>query len=305
MHELGHALTARKFNIQTRKITLLPIGGVALLDKIPENPRQELLVALAGPAVNVVIATLLLLFIPFKSYLGLQAEEIEQLLSTISIQNFLLYILIANIMLVVFNIIPAFPMDGGRVLRALLSFKMSRVKATNIAANLGQVLAVIFFMLGMLFNPFLVLIALFIFVGAYAEKRMVQQVSILKGHKVKEAMLTNITTLNPENSMQEVVDILLAGTEKDFVVVAGDKIVGVLYNKDIIKHAANRILLVKDVMQKSFKVVEASSEIKEIFELISREKKCFFPVISNQKLVGAIDLNNIGEFILFQSNLIT
>ena len=305
LHELGHALTARKFNIQTRKITLLPIGGVALLDKIPENPRQELLVALAGPAVNVVIATLLLLFIPFKSYLGLQAEEIEQLLSTISIQNFLLYILIANIMLVVFNIIPAFPMDGGRVLRALLSFKMSRVKATNIAANLGQVLAVIFFMLGMLFNPFLVLIALFIFVGAYAEKRMVQQVSILKGHKVKEAMLTNITTLNPENSMQEVVDILLAGTEKDFVVVAGDKIVGVLYNKDIIKHAANRILLVKDVMQKSFKVVEASSEIKEIFELISREKKCFFPVISNQKLVGAIDLNNIGEFILFQSNLIT
>ncbi len=235
LHELGHALTARKFNIQTRKITLLPIGGVALLDKMPENPRQELLVALAGPAVNVVIAILLLLIIPFKSYLGLQTEEIEQLLSTINLQNFLFYILIANIMLVVFNIIPAFPMDGGRVLRALLSFKMSRVKATNIAANLGQVLAVVFFMLGMLFNPFLVLIALFIFVGAYAEKRMVQQVSILKGHKVKEAMLTNITVLNPENSMQEVVDILLAGTEKDFVVVTGDKIVGVLYHKDMYK----------------------------------------------------------------------
>ena len=305
LHELGHALTAKKFNIETRKITLLPIGGVAMLDKMPENPRQELLVALAGPAVNVVIAIMLLLVIPLKSYVGLQPEEIEQLLSSLSFQNFIFYIFIANIMLVVFNLIPAFPMDGGRVLRALLSFKWSRVKATNIAANVGQVFAVVFFILGLLFNPFLVLIALFIFIGAYTENKMVQQISLLTGHTVKEAMLTNITLLKPENTIQEVVDILLAGTEKDFVVVTDEKIVGILYQKDIIKHVKNRSLLVNDIMQRSFKTIEASSEIKDIFSLINKEKSSFFPVTNNKKLIGAIDMSNIGEFILIQSNLIS
>jgi len=305
LHELGHALTAKKFKIQTQKITLLPIGGVASLDKIPEDPKQELFVAIAGPAVNVVIAIFLTLVIPIKRYFELQPDEIERLLSTVSFQNFLFYVFIANIMLVVFNLIPAFPMDGGRVLRALLAFKLPRVKATNIAANVGQVFAVIFFMLGLLYNPFLVLIALFIFIGAYAENKMVQQISILKGHTVKEAMLTNITLLNPENTIQEVVDILLAGTEKDFVVVTDDKIVGILYQKEIIKHVKNRSLLVNDIMQRSFKTIDSSGEIKDIFGLINKEKLSFFPVTSNKKLIGAIDMRNIGEFILIQSNLIS
>jgi Zn-dependent protease len=305
LHELGHALTAKKFNIQTQKITLLPIGGVALLDKMPENPKQELLVALAGPAVNIVIALFLSVVIPLKSYFELQPDEIERFLSTVSFQNFLFYVFIANIMLVVFNLIPAFPMDGGRVLRALLAFKLPRVRATSIAAKVGQVFAVIFFMLGLLYNPFLVLIALFIFIGAYAENRMVQQISILKGHKVEEAMLTNITLIKPENSIQEVVDILLAGSEKDFVVVADEKIVGILNHKDIIKHAGDRSLLVKNIMQRSFKTIEATLEITELFNIINRGRKNFFPVTSNQKLVGAIDRSNIGEFVLIQTNLVS
>jgi len=304
LHELGHALTAKKFKINTQKITLLPIGGVASLDKIPEDPKQELLVAIAGPAVNVLIAIVLILIVPFQNYFGLSPEEIEQLFSTVNLQNFLFFIFIANIMLVVFNLIPAFPMDGGRVLRALLSFKMSRVKATNIAAKVGQVFAVIFFMLGLLYNPFLVLIALFIFIGAYAENKMVQQISILKGHKVEEAMLTNITLLKPENTIQEVIEILLAGTEKDFVVLSDDQIVGVLYHKDIITHGKQGSLLVGEIMNHTFKTIEASSEIKDIFNFIKKDRKSFFPVIRNQKLVGAIDMSNIGEFILIQSNLI-
>ena len=125
-------------------------------------------------------------------------------------------------MLVVFNMIPAFPMDGGRVLRALLSYNLGRVKATAVAATLGQAMALIFFVLGLLFNPFLVLIAFFIFFGAYGENQMVKQASILEGHLAREAMLTHITLLAPENTVQEVVDILLAGTEKDFVVVQND-----------------------------------------------------------------------------------
>ena len=134
---------------------------------------------------------------------------------------------------------------------------------------------------------------------------MVQQISILKGHTVKEAMLTNITLLKPENTIQEVVDILLAGTEKDFVVVTDEKIVGILYQKDIIKHVKNRSLLVNDIMQRSFKTIDSSGEIKDIFGLINKEKSSFFPVTSNKKLIGAIDMRNIGEFILIQSNLIS
>ena len=304
LHELGHALTAKKYKIQTQRITLLPIGGVAMLDKMPDKPKQELLVALAGPAVNVVIALLLLLIVPIKSYLLLEPEEIEQFLNTTGSQSFLFYLFVANIMLVVFNSIPAFPMDGGRVLRALLAMTMDRVKATNIAAKTGQVFAVIFFILGLFFNPFLILIALFIFIGAYGENQMVRQTALLEGHKVKEAMLTNITLLEPENTVQEVVDILLSGTEKNFIVAQNNKIIGILYHKDILNNSKNRSLEVNEIMQKEFKTIEDADELKDIFDLITKEKRNFFAVTHNGVIAGAIDTSNIGEFILLKNNLI-
>jgi Zn-dependent protease len=301
LHELGHALTAKRFGIGTRKITLLPIGGVALLDKMPEKPGQELLVALAGPAVNVVIAILLSLFIPFKSYFGMDPSRLEGFLNTTGFQSLLLFLFIANIMLAVFNMIPAFPMDGGRVFRALLSFKLGRVKATEIASGLGQILAILFFMLGVLFNPFLILIALFIFVGAYGENQMVKQQSILEGHIVKEAMLTKITFLHPSNTMEEVVNTVLASTEKDFVILENNKIAGVLYQKDIIKNAHNPSILIKDVMQTKIRTVDVSLTITTILEYIRNEKNTFFPVTSKNEVVGAIDMTNISEFIVFKS----
>lgn len=305
LHELGHALAAKKFNIRTQKITLLPIGGVASLDRMPEKPRQELLVALAGPAVNAVIALLLFLVIPVKGYLSAEPAKILELLNTTAPQTFLFFLFVANVMLVVFNLIPAFPMDGGRVLRALLSFKMSRVRATDIAARIGQLLAIFFFIVGFLYNPFLILIALFIFIGAYAENRMVQQISLVEGHIIKDAMLTKITVLAPENSVQDVIDLLLAGTEKDFVVVDKEEIVGVVYHKDIIKQTNNRSLSVKQMMHTSFRTIDAYSELKEVFDFIYKEKKSFFPVTSDEKLVGAIDMTNLSEFILLKSNLIS
>lgn len=300
LHELGHALTAKRYKIKTHKITLLPIGGVASLEKMPEKPQQELMVALAGPAVNVVIALLLFLVVPLRDYFSMDTETLEEVLYAPNLQTILFYLLIANIMLVVFNLIPAFPMDGGRVLRALLSFKMDRVKATDIAASLGQVMAVLFFILGLFFNPFLILIALFIFIGAYGENRMVRQESILKGHKVEEAMLTNITLVHPSDTLNEVVDIILAGTEKDFVVMENNEIVGVLIQKDIIKHAQKPMLTVKDIMETSFKTVALSDEIQEVVKLMGKEKMRFFPVTHNKKLVGAINMENIGEFVLFR-----
>ncbi len=306
LHELGHALTARKFNIGTKKITLLPIGGVASLEKMPEKPGQELLVALAGPAVNVVIALLLLLIVPLRTYLGMDAESLEQLFSAPTIQTLLFYLLIANIMLVAFNLIPAFPMDGGRVFRALLAFNMDRQKATEIAASLGQVLAVIFFVLGLLFNPFLVLIALFIFIGAYGENKMVKQASLVEGHLIGEATLTNITILNPHTSLSDVVDIIIAGSEKDFVVVDNNNIVGLLYHKEILRNARNGHLSVQDIMNINFKILETSQPLQGYFDLLPGTKNHFFPVTDKSgALVGAIDMSNVSEFLVLKAQRVS
>ncbi|NJB72184.1 Zn-dependent protease/predicted transcriptional regulator [Saonia flava] len=304
LHELGHAQMAKRFKINTKKITLLPIGGVATMEKIPEKPKQELLVAIAGPAVNVVIVLLLSLVVPFRTYFSLDIANLETLLRTSTLEVFLFYLLMANVMLVIFNLIPAFPMDGGRVLRALLSFKMDRVNATSIAAGLGQFLAILFFILGFIFNPFLILIALFIFIGAQSEYQMVKQNALLKGFKAKEAMLTKISLLKPNDTMSEVVKLVLDSTEKDFVVVDNENIVGVVLNKDIIKYSDKPSMTVKDVMQTTFKTVDASEEINKIFGLFGNERNGFFPVLENKKLVGAIDLTNISEFIVFKSKII-
>jgi Zn-dependent protease len=305
LHELGHALTAKRFNINTKKITLLPIGGVASLEKMPEKPGQELIVALAGPAVNVIIALLLFLIVPMQSYFGLDADSLVKLLEAPRLETLLFYLFIANVMLVVFNLIPAFPMDGGRVLRALLAFTMDRARATEIAAGLGQALAVIFFMLGLFFNPFLILIALFIFLAAYSENQMVKQKSLVEGHFVKEALLTNITVLHPEHSLEDVFAIILSGTEKDFVVTENEDIVGVLNHKEIIKNAKNGSTKVRSIMNTKFSCMNATDELKEFFNLINKEKQRFFPVIDNtNKLIGAIDAYNVSEFLMLKTNFI-
>ena len=306
LHELGHALTARFFHISTKKITLLPIGGVASLEKIPEKPQQELLVSIAGPLVNVLIALVLVLFIPFQYYMGLDAVNLEAQLATPSLETLLFFLCMANIMLVVFNLIPAFPMDGGRVLRALLAIFMGRLKATEIASGIGRAIAVLFLILGLFYNPFLVLIAFFIYMGAYGENQMVKQSIQLQGYQVKDAMLTKITTFGPENSLEEVIDAILAGTEKDFMVIENNRAVGILHNHNIIKNSKKTDVKVGVVMERSFQTLEETGDLKKLLPLIVSNKQRYFPVISKDKsLVGAIDMNNLSEFLLLKANLIT
>ena len=305
LHELGHALTAKRLNINTKQITLLPIGGVASLEKMPDKPGEELLVAIAGPAVNVVLALLLLLFVPIRRYMAMDQAALESFFTTPGWETILVYLLIANVMLVIFNMIPAFPMDGGRVLRALLSFRMDRVQATDIAASLGQVISVIFFVLGLLYNPFLVLIALFIFIGAYGENQMVKQESLMKGYTIRDAMLTNITVLRPENTLREVVELILAGTEKDFVVTDEDGNIGVLFQKDIVPHLKYSQRQVRDLMRKKSKNLQADEELKRFFDLVNSENQRFFPVVDEGGLlIGAIDMQNVSEFLLLKTALI-
>jgi Zn-dependent protease len=302
LHELGHALTAKRFGIETKKITLLPIGGMASLERIPESPKQELLVALAGPLVNVIIAVILYFMIPVTQLIHLDFTETFEILMSFTWQNFMFFLFIINLGLVVFNMTPAFPMDGGRVLRALLAMKMERVKATQTASSIGQVIAVFFLLVGLLYNPFLIVIALFIFLGAYGENQIVQHLALLKGHSVEEAMLINITTFSPNDDLELVVNKIISGTETNFVVVKDHSIKGVLYHKDIIENSAKNVL-VKDVMSTSFKTIKHNANLKEIYNLVFEERKSFIPVLKQEKLVGVIDATNLNEYILLQAKL--
>ena len=174
LHELGHALTARHFGIQTRDIILLPIGGVASLEKMPDDPKEEILVALAGPAVNVVIAGLIWLFLSLQHPVPLD-------LSALLKGNMLQQLLVVNLFLAAFNLLPAFPMDGGRILRAVLALRMDHIAATRMAASVGQAFALWLGLVGLLYNPFLLFIALFVWIGAMAEAGTEEIRSLLHG----------------------------------------------------------------------------------------------------------------------------
>lgn len=300
LHELGHSLTARRYGIQTRKITLLPIGGVASLEKIPEDPKQELIVAAAGPAVNVVIALLLFLFAPIR---GFDPEELTEGIN--SWQGFLYGLYNVNILLIVFNAIPAFPMDGGRILRSLLALKMGRLKATRIAASLGQLIAVGFVFTGLFYNPFLVLIGIFVYFGAHSENLLVQHNELLKDHLVEEAMMTNYVFLTPQDTVKDAADKLLAGSEQDLIVVDGDRPVGIMSRANIIAALKENMQQtpVMEVMNTDLHVLRRHDKLHEIYTDAQRNRTAIYPVVDNGRLAGIVDMNNIHEFMMIQSAL--
>ena len=194
LHELGHALTAKKFGVRTLDITLLPIGGVARLERIPEDPKQELWIALAGPAVNIALALVLGILLTITKQIG------ATFVSQASGSEWLRSLLWINVGLAGFNLLPAFPMDGGRVLRALLAMKMDRAKATHVAATIGQAMAWVFGLAGLFTNPWLVFIALFIWMAATQEDSMVQIRSALGGLPVSSLMINQVHSLAADES---------------------------------------------------------------------------------------------------------
>ena len=305
LHELGHALMARRFGIQTRDITLLPIGGVARLERMPENPVQELWVALAGPAVNVVIA--IVLFVVLGLWFGLALFSDLRVLSDTLMAggSFLLPVMLANVALVVFNLVPAFPMDGGRVLRALLAQTIDYVRATRIAARIGQTLAVLFGILGFFHNPFWLFIALFVYLGAEQEAHMVRVRSVMRGVPIREAMVTRFRTVAPEEPLSSVIGELVAGGQQDFPVMDEDRLVGMLTRKDLLAAIAEgkHAVPIADVMRRDCRMVDEAEMLDNTFQRM-REGECrTVPVLREGKLVGLVTLENVGEWMMIQSAL--
>ncbi|MCS6953435.1 MAG: site-2 protease family protein [Bryobacterales bacterium] len=299
LHEFGHALAARRFGIATRDITLLPIGGVARLERMPDDPRQELWVALAGPAVNVGIAALLYLWLDLTG--GWQPVDAL----TVTRGSFAERLLLVNVFLVVFNMLPAFPMDGGRVLRAALAMRMEYTRATQIAASLGQAMALLFGFLGFFYNPFLLFIALFVWMGAAQEASMVQMKWALGGIPVQRAMQTDFRTLAAGDPLERAVEMILAGSQQDFPILDDGRLVGILTRNDLLKALAQgrTHATIREVMQRDFRPVEASEMLETAF-LKLQDCQCHtLPVVRRGELVGLVTAENLGELLMIQAAL--
>jgi len=299
LHELGHALAAKKYNIITKDITLLPIGGLARLESIPEKPKEELVVAIAGPAVNIALAMLTGLFITIPD-----VEKLTlQLTAGVNASNFLLNFFIVNIWLALFNLIPAFPMDGGRVLRAILSMKMKRNVATNIAARIGQFLAIGFVFLGFYTNPFLIFIGFFIFLGAQAEASFTQTKYMLEGYTVKDVLMQQYQTIDAYERVRTAVQMLLNGQCKNFLVMENSIPVGTLNRDEIIRALSENgeSETIYAVMNRELIFLDADLPLEKAFQQIQQHKSSLIPVKSNGHLVGTIDVENILEFLMVKN----
>jgi Zn-dependent protease/predicted transcriptional regulator len=300
LHEYGHALTARRYGIKTRDITLYPIGGVARLERMPEKPVEELWVALMGPAVNVVIGALLLVYLVATNTL----VPFDQI--TVGSGSVFERLMIVNFTLVLFNLLPAFPMDGGRVLRALLAMRMDYVRATQIAANVGQGLAFLFGFIGLFSNPFLLFIAFFVWIGASQEASMVQMKNSISGIPVTRAMLTDFKTLSPRDNLSQVVALILAGSQHDFPVVdANGKVAGILdrdtFMRALTQHGQS--VPVMDFVRRDLPEVDSYEMIDMVFMRLQESGSKTLPVTHGGQLVGLITAENITEYLMIRSAL--
>ncbi len=298
-HEYGHALMARRYGIATPDITLLPIGGMARLERMPEKPSQEIAVALAGPAVNVAIFVVLVVVFRVDLDVGalMQIEDPRE--------GFLARVAMVNLFLVLFNMLPAFPMDGGRVFRAVLSIWMPRVRATRLAANAGQVMAFVFGFLGLFTaNPLLVLIAVFIFIAAGAESSFVAMQDFGRHTGVRAAMITSFESLHEDATLNEAASALIRTTQHEFPVVdAQGHMVGLLTRKALYAALAaeegRRTRPIAPHIDRDVPTVPLEAPLEAAMEAMHRGQSGAVGVVGRHGgLIGYVTHENIGELMV-------
>jgi len=298
LHEFGHALMARRFGIATREIVLLPIGGVARLERMPDQPLQEVLVAVAGPAVNVVLAVI------FGAILFSANVSAETILQRASGEGTLEFLLFANVFMIGFNMIPAFPMDGGRVLRGTLAAFLPYARATRIASLIGQGFALLFAAAGVFVfqNVVLVLIAMFVFVTAGEERALVQTRSSLAGLPASAAMVTAFVSLETRHEIAHAVDLLLAGEQQDFPVLEGGQFLGMLSRADLLvglrREGADAPI--GRLVRTDVEPIELTMPLEAALVRMRAARLNALPVMARGRLVGLLTIENIGELLLVQ-----
>jgi stage IV sporulation protein FB len=304
LHEFGHVMAARGYGIRTPDITLLPIGGVARLERMPRKPSQELVVAISGPLVNVIIAAAIWLGLGINTAFHPGYDFLQS-------GHFFQKLMMWNIFMVVFNLIPAFPMDGGRVLRALFAMFMEYGVATRRAASIGQGIAMmvaIYMLLNHTFQPMLLLICFFIFMAAGQEAAMVTQQEATQNLRVRDAMLTDFRSLPPEATLRDGVELLLAGAQQDFPVLdAHGGIQGMLTRHDLISALAEKGpgQPVVDVMRPCPESTQATIDLTQALETLSSSDCPALPVLDpiSGELIGLLTTENVGETLMVRAAL--
>ncbi|AGK61813.1 Zn-dependent protease [Archaeoglobus sulfaticallidus PM70-1] len=276
LHELSHSLIGKRMGVKVKGIILFIFGGVALLEKIPEEPRSEIKIAVAGPLMSIFLASVSLII-----YLS-KIDIISELFLTFSIYNFALAF---------FNLIPAFPLDGGRILRALIARKTGFLKATKIAAEVGKILAFLIGILGLFFNPWLILIAFFIYMGASEEEKSVIVENILKNVTVREIMTPSPITVTPAMKVSEVLDMMLRYKHLGYPVVDDGDIVGIITLKDIMNASPDDE--VEKLMSRDVLMISPSANAIEALQLMNERNIGRLPVVENGKLVGIVSRTDL------------
>lgn len=300
LHEYGHSLVAQRLGIGIRDITLLPIGGVARMKALPEKPWDEVKIAVAGPLVNVVLAPV---FLGLALLFGADFTATPDPFAGIrSAGQAFFYLTIINVVLAVFNLIPAFPMDGGRVLRGLLATRFGAVRATDISSAVGQVFAAGFFLLGILSNAFLLaLVAVFIFFGASGEAQMVRQREMLRGLSVGDVMGSKrrTETVTPYHTFGQVLDAVIHGYQEDFPVVDEDgNLVGIITRNEIMAaaHSPEKFNSVRDLMRTDFPTISPNADLfAEGNKVLQESGLRAIPVLENGELAGMLTVEDIGQ----------
>ena len=299
LHELGHVFAARYFGVKTQDVTLWPFGGIASMERMPEKPSEELIVAIAGPLVNVVIIAVLALWLGP----GLNTESLAALDSpTVSLAAKVLW---ANVVLVLFNLIPAFPMDGGRVLRALLAMRLGNARATELAASIGQAFAVVFAIVGIFYSPMLIVIAIFIFLAASGEAANAQLRAVAQGSLVADAMITSFQSLPNDATVNDAVEALIRTTQTEFPVVDGrGRLRGVLLRDTMIKALKDKgpDTPVLEVMVSDIPTVPARAKLETALRLLMEKGRTVVGVTDAEgRLIGMLTVENLGEMMMVQA----
>lgn len=303
LHEFGHALMAREYDIGTQDILITPIGGLARLDRLPENPLHEMIVAIAGPAVNVAIALLIGAWLHFSGS-GFEVIGNERVMFEY-FSNFPVLLFYLNITLVVFNLIPAFPMDGGRILRALIASFKGRRKGTLIASWVGRILAVGFMGFGLYGNHIgLILIGIFVYFAARAEYRNVASEERYRHGKVSDVLNHNFMVFSEDDLMQDVFH-QWEGSEENAILVADNEnnIIGVIPEEDVFhaKEQGDVFTPVYRYMTKEFEQVTMELPIRHLFYLFNTKSVQMLPVSRDGRILGVVRRQDLANFLLLRS----
>jgi len=300
IHEIGHSLIGRRFGTEAKSITLLPIGGVATMEEMPEKPTQEIAMSLVGPFINLAIAGVFFLAAGGRVGLTWPVNLYVQ-----SGSEFLSGFITINIVLAGFNLLPGFPMDGGRVLRGLLALKMNYVTATSIAVFIGQAVSMFFIFAGFLLlgNLWLVIIGVFLYMGAGGEKRHVMLQAVLRGVSAGEAMTTDFRVLRPEEPISRALEYIYHGCQSDFPVIGDSGIEGVLSRMSILSavHAKAADVPVSEVMDRDFAQVSPNASLDKVYREFLRGNRTTTVVLEGGQLRGMLSLDGISRFLMIQS----